>query len=427
MAVRVVSFEIKRIRGENGPERFDAWFKLAEACQAAANEFYKRWELWHFANDSATKIAQWQDQLRAHRKGCGPNPGKCPVECFEGFEASCEPSLYKQLAAKFPSLGTNTVTQLMNKLRTTLISKPAAQGSFPYWQAVILDQERRPCHTGPVPIPFPPTKCQLPETLDDGKCVLSLYVERQNVVDGRGEAIWDDIELVTKGRGIGSQLAVLRRMIEPGEGRWAFKGSSLFFHQRKNKWFAKLCYDRPKVAANIDPSKVAVLCAEEDRPWTLEIGDRRIWIGDDIAQRRRKFLRQGLGRKNNYRYAGSANKGHGRERAMAPQNILSRGWKDYVKSHNHATTKQVVTLCLQDNIGKIVYKQPTDAERDNLFLTRAGKIPGHNDSTGWDWYQVQAQLNYKAAEFGIEVSNERSGKPLKAKKQRKKKEAVASA
>ena len=82
-------------------------------------------------------------------------------------------------------------------------------------------------------------------------------------------------------------------------------------------------------------------------------------------------------------------------------------------------TKRVIDICVQENIGTLVYRQPVESERDHLFLARAGKIPGYNDSTGWDWYQVQAQLNYKAAEYGIIVTNERSGKPLKPKKERK--------
>src|SRR5690606_18159377 len=99
----------------------------------------------------------------------------------------------------------------------------------------------------------------------------------------------------------------------------------------KNKWFFLLCYQMPpEPPVEVSLDKEAHLWAGEDRPLILEIGDREIPIGgwgESVAATRKTLFTQRMSRKHNYRYAGSANKGHGKNRALEPTFRLSRRWK----------------------------------------------------------------------------------------------------
>lgn len=118
---------------------------------------------------------------------------------------------------------------------------------------------------------------------------------------------------------------------------------------------------------------------------------------------RRQVMAQRASRQNNYRNAGSANKGHGLNRAMEPVFRLSRRWKDFVKTFNHTSTNKVIQICLEHGIGTVVYRQPESDYGDSLFLATAGKQRWVKDSSGWDWFQVGSMLKYKGEGHGIGV------------------------
>jgi hypothetical protein len=158
----------------------------------------------------------------------------------------------------------------------------------------------------------------------------------------------------------------------------------------------------------LDANKVAILRAHVNRPWELVLPDGKMRMpggnGRYIGPVRRQLLMQRWNRQSNYTNAGSANKGHGRERAGAgPQWNLQQQWKNFVKRVNSGVVREVLNACVAAGCGTLVYEQPDGDFKDSRFLSMAGKVDGRNDSSAWDWFQVRTMLEQRSPECGVAV------------------------
>jgi hypothetical protein len=261
------------------------------------------------------------------------------------------------------------------------------------------------------PIPFDKANSTIepPDPADEnGSWKLRLRVDR---IDQPGKktatSTLDVVNLWSKGRKAAGQVAILKKI---AAGEYEFCGSNMIYSESKRKWFAAICYRSPRpTPAKVDTEKVAFLrpvatSAIKPHPWKLRVPKSNRWpggLGEYIGAVRRKIALERISRQRGYKNAGSANKGHGRNRALQPTWHLQQRWKDFVKTCNYQVAKDVVRQCVERSIGTLVYFQPGGKVRDSRFLTNAGKRDEVRESTGWDWYQIGKRLELLCEEAGI--------------------------
>jgi hypothetical protein len=191
------------------------------------------------------------------------------------------------------------------------------------------------------------------------------------------------------------------------QGIFAFKGSSLFYDERKKKFFVLLAYQRPShVVADVGDG-AAMLRAGQDCPLVLEIDEsidlRVVSRGESIAAMRQHNhgIRRAL--KSQYRYPAAGERGHGHRRKHGWRkklHKLSRDWNEFVKRHNHLWSITVVRCCVDRGISHLTFVQP---EGGNNFVGRAGVAKDVESS--WQWHQLKTLLAQKCQDAGISFSS----------------------
>jgi hypothetical protein len=486
-AVRTTRIEISEFLSDDPLSSKRRWIDLSEQCQEVMNWLWQQWEVWHVTHGSPAAIRQWlhatkewharneaslRSKKAASRKTGAPKPkankeGK-PKLAIYGISA--EMGLTEtNMQPHFSHVNHRTIGLLLNKFKEGVKSRKSASGSLSGWMAILLNREGRPSFTRPVPIPFDSQNARiLPPDKDHTTWRLSLRVDRIPREGKPAMSTEEIVELKTH-KAVVSQgkivklrpLAIASILERIDSGEYAFRGSSVVYDKAKRKWFAHISWRRTveEHGAGLDINKTAVLRAGDRRPWVLEVDDREYWWcggdGKHVSAVRERILRQRWERQDNYRYAGSASKGHGRKRACQGWDPkLSQRWRDFVKTCNHVTTRRVVDELVKRGVGRIVYMQPDGDYRDTRFLATAGKIRietrampladaerlaqgkrreclgvavkevgngqavvswYRNDASGWDWFQVATFLRSKCQEVGIHVEVlKESGEPAPA-------------
>lgn len=429
-SVKVAKFEVYRIEGDHKAVR-KRWHELAATVQQVTNCIWETWLCWHVANRSADQQREFLDRFAVWKEAKQGDKPKCELTAIP---KKLDKLIYDTLAKEFPGINTTARELIRNAVCLKIKSRKAAKGSLPGWAAIILRHESVPSSTRSQPIPFSNKNATIvPPAVEGERFRLRLRVDRYSQPGKKtGASHEDEIELLTNRRGIRQHEATLRKIVL---GDYKFCGSSLAYDRNLNKWFALVCYKMPETdKPALDANKQAVLHPGRNDPWALWHEGRWQWIGgvgNYIAAARTRLLTSRWSRQDNYRHAGSSTKGHGRERALLAVEKLSQGWKNFVKTVNHRATSEVVKSCVARGIGRLVYLQPAGDKRDARFLSRAGKVPGRRDSTGWDWHQVAAMLAYKCKEAGIVLDVRKCGgessddKPTPTKPKGKRAKAAA--
>lgn len=398
----VTSFEVKAVGGD-WTDTTNRWHEVSRQCQGVANLFWEAWVAWHYSHDSYRKMKDWLE------KRANGSKAKCPVDTMPKELAR---EIYRRATERYPGLSANLVSLVLQRVQKTMTARKAAKGSLPGATAILLNQESHPSYTRPFPILF--DRANTMTAFEDpaergGNWHLRMRFWRTQI-DGKSVRVEDRMELWCKGKKVQSQVRILERI---ASAEYKFCGSQLIYSRGKRKWFAKLCYEMPRPEKlPLDAGKVAVLSAGADCPLVLEMPDgdtkRPMGAGHHVIPVRRKLLKQRWNRRANYRNAGSASKGHGRERAGAgPQWKLQQRWKDFVKHNNRIAARAVIDWCVAAGVGAVEYWQPDGEFGATRFLHNAGKVDGRNDSTGWDWFQLRTFLEQAAAKVGIEVRVEK--------------------
>lgn len=399
-AVRVCRFEVFKVAGDDWRETYQRWHHLSGRCKQIVNFIWEQWLVWHVQNRSADKVRSFLEQHAAWKKAAdGTAKPKMDVSAWP---KELDKIIYSGLS-EFSDVNVRVQSLLQNVTKQKVNSRKAANGSLPGWEAILLRNESVPSSTRPQPIPYDSHNASLPTKREDGNWWMSLRIDRVACPGKPAKSHLDEVQLRVKSRG--GQQALLERI---ASGEYAFKGSSLVYSKQNRKWFVLVCYQQPAGECHdLDGNRVAILRPGRKSPWRLRIlGKRSFRVGGEgayIGHQRNRLLTHRWSRQENYRQAGSANKGHGRERALAPIERLSHWWKDFTKTANHTVTKQVIDICLREGIGTLVYVQPAGRNRDTRFLSTAGKVPNRHDSTGWDWFQVGSMLGYKSKDAGLHL------------------------
>lgn len=397
MTVKTMRYEIVGWQGD--PKDAKArWMELADECREIVNVIWQQWEVYHVGLGNDVKVQRFAEDLRAYRRGETKDKPKLGVHCWDSPFGK---TVYRKLTERFPSVHLRVVVLLMDIVKKRMSGKDV-EGKWAIWQAVLMNRQGRPNCVHDQPIPFDRASCKpFSEAGEKGTNYwLEINLTRVPRPGKVATSICDRVQLKARGSG----LAIMRRMVS---GEYKFCGSKIVFDSSRRKWYALLSYnDHVEDVENPELTETATLHALRDSPWAFWIGGNWEWFGgcgSYIGATRRRLLTSRWSRQEQYRYAGSSNKGHGRERAMQGVEKLSRGWKDFVKTVNHQLTRAVVMRCIDRRVKRLIYLQPAGDKRETRFLTVDGKVPGREDATGWDWAQVGSLLSYKCKELGIHL------------------------
>lgn len=411
--IGVLKLTVHTVDGE-WRDWFGRMLALGEEVKRLHNRMWQRWLIWHITQGNDYRIREYMERLREWHKAEGKKPSKpkCEVQCVPKELSN---AIYHDLSDFVPGLNKAPLTLAMNAMQGKMKTAPAASGSFPRWMRILAGDESTPGFQRAMPIPFSKVNSELiPPTTAGGNWQLVLRVDR--IDDGSGKPAKgnrDVLTLRTGGKGGRSAVAGLWKI---ASGEWKFCGSNLVYREShgKKEFAVHICYQAPKAEkADVDKDRCAIVAPAVSHPWAMIVDGRKLrlggWNGSYIAHARRRCLTQRWSRQGAYRYAGSARKGHGRQRALKSLEKLRDLWKNFVRDCNETVTRQIVNTLKDRRCGKVVYYQPEGRFAEGRFLSTAGKVPGRHDASSWDWYQFGKRLQDKCAEAGIECEVRKHG------------------
>lgn len=389
--VRVYRYEIGKVFDDDPVEVYRRWHRLRNEVRRACNIYVQAWMHWHYVQGHFTRLEELLEAFRAWEEADPKTRGPKPKWDVPAMPPNGEkPSLYSVVAGRCREITSDTVSTLCQIWRGNLLNGKDSAGKMKRWIAILLGIDGSPVTNRDLIIPIKPGSFDLLE--DRRVCV---QTSRQDVPGKKVGRVTRDTFAVRLPRRTTSGSTILDRCMS---GEYRPRNASLMYSPGNRRWYFLLAYQSPATAvAASDPSRVARLRPHAEHPWEVELPDRTVWVGGDgkhVAAVRQKVFGQRESRHRNYRYAGSANKGHGRNRALAPVRRLERRWKDFVKSYNHEVTRTVVALCVEAGVGTLVYEQPVGEKRDEMYLAWAGRR-GVRTQSFWDWFQIKTMLAYK--------------------------------
>lgn len=377
------------------PERKQEWLHISRQMQRIVNRMWQLWLVHHVQNDSSNKIRDYLDSLAKWRE---TKQGDKPKLDVQAIPKELSNQIYHSISTEFTDVHVRTRVLLQNKWNGKLTKRKAANGNLSGWMAILLANESLPSSTKPQPIEF--DKCNSPKETtfskdDDGKYWMTLAVER---VMQSGKSVIDRVSMVLNKRKTQSVRAIVDRILS---GEYAYKGSSLSYD--RGKWFANISYEMPAKSdvPPLNPDREIYLVPGKKSPWIVVIPHkqdkwRAFSHGQHVVRMRQVLQRERWSRQEHNRWGSSSTKGRGANRAKAVWTKLSSRWKDFTKTYNNEVTRRVVDIAVRNGCGTIVYWQPKDLKRDNMFLAREGR--DERSMMTWDWFQVGTQLKSKAEE-----------------------------
>ena len=421
-AVRTTRIEIFGF-GRTSGER-ENWVHMSRQMQRMLNRMWQIWLVHHAEASSADLLRKHLDDFAKWKT---TKQGTKPKWPCNACEKTLSNKIYHTITKEFPDVNARTRVLVQNKWQGTLTTRKAANGSLPGWVSILFGNESIPSFTRPQPFAFDHENGKL--SRNDKRCELTVRIERLFAEAGTvKKSLVETCELMTGKRKAAGVRKIIDRIID---GEYGWKGSSLLFD--RGKWYALLSYqmpdkdhkpldsgstlyvvpakNRPNLPFQLEARSDGIADAPRKRrgrgPWLIKTVDAKgkidRWLfggeGKHIEYARRAILDERSSRKEHYRWAGSAQKGNGRQRADAVWTKLSSHWKNFVKRYNHEVSRRLVNMCVQRGIGRIVYCQPRDSQRDKTYLATVGNRPG--SAMLWDFFQMGTLLAYKCDHEGI--------------------------
>ena len=375
------------------------WYARACEMRDLNNFVWRQWEAWHTQRDSTRLLREDLDNYAAWKETPKKERGEKPTFRVQAWHADFATELYHAARERFPALATRVLTLAIQKIRGNVVTKKSiAVPSLKWWQAILIDRDRRGSSKHPQPIPFDRSKCKLLPCDSLGRISMEVSVDRVER-PGKKTALGTVHEFFLKTGGKRRKYAQLAHELAAGQHK--LRGSQLVYNANKKKWFVCLTIDQPDTPAEVDAEQVAVLRAGTRVNWKLRINGTSNKLGGrghHVAHVRRGLLLQRWGRQESYRHA-PARKGRGKQNALAPLFKLQNRWNNFTRRLNDELVTQVVQTLVETGTGTLVLVGG-DAQR---LLAVAGKIEGREDSTGWPWHQLEQLLEQKCNKFGIAV------------------------
>ncbi len=411
--VGFVRFEILGLDQETK----DHWEFLANAIKRLTNCYWRSWLIAHTQEGNDKRTQQYLADLKAWHEAGGK--GTKPFCEVEFVTPEIQKRIRQAIKDHYAMVNDQCVQLAIQRLWKDAIKKKSSKGSVLRWIRILADDGEFPSVSSPQPIPFNSRNSGIivPPS-DDEDFQLYLHLDRIEQ-PGRKKATSTKqrVRLKTRDHKTVRKRAILWKIAEGKE--YEFAGSHLVYRESKNKWFAHICYRKRKTAKpKVNPDRVAFLRPARQRPWWLRIDGYHHYMGGQdgrhVAHTRQQLLTSRWGRQESYKHASDARRGHGRDRANGRVYLLKDRWNDFSKTANERLVHDVVTKCVEEKCGRLIYYQPTGAARENRFLHLAGKVPGRVDNTSWGWSQVHDLLARKCKELGIELTTRKFGQRTKA-------------
>lgn len=375
-------------------------YALASQMREAYNFVWRRWEAWHTAHDTSSKLRECLAADRAWREADTKTRGRRPKWNVQPWPNELAKELYHALARRCPGLNSRVLVLLLQRIRQVVTTKQSSAAATKWWIAILLDLDGRGSSRHPQPIPFDAANAKLLPADEKGRVWLEVRLDRIQRAGGkRGTSTVIRAALKTGGK----RAHYARPAVQMAAGSRKMSGAQVIYDGTKKKWFAALTYepDAPE-AVLLDPGRTAILRPGRKSCWLLRLDGRTQRLGGrghHVRHVRRSLLMQRWSRQHSYTYS-PKRKGRGKDRALVPLFKLSNRWLNFTKSCNQQLVADVAERLLEHCAGKVVLVQQV---RGETVLATSGKIEGRNDSTSWPWYQVQQLLQQKCQRHNIEV------------------------
>jgi IS605 OrfB family transposase len=171
---------------------------------------------------------------------------------------------------------------------------------------------------------------------------------------------------------------------------YQIKGSSIGIDG--NKIILNLSLEIPKSFVELDENTVVgvdlginipAYCATNNTVANKPLGDKEdfLKVRTQLQKQKRRFQRNLKNSKG----------GHGRNKKLKALEVFNKKERNYVNTYNHMISKRVVDFALR-NKAKYINVENLEGYNTNDFVLR-----------NWSYYQLQTQIEYKAAKYGIEL------------------------
>jgi hypothetical protein len=430
---KVIRVELSGCDGDFAEEK-RRLVMLSCQMQQITNDFYSQWFRLHRQAGSPTALRKWIEEdkewarkyaklaaaQKAEKNGKKGKNGKkkasdqpkvdipprikCPVQPYTN-EMGIQ--IYGLLTTQHANLGTKPIGIVTNRLSKTLIKAPATKSKYKRWFRILTGLGEYPQSSKPLPVPFYTSNSNLvvPRSNDE-PWKLTVRYEK---IEGKRFLRPMTFRLTTGGR----KLSPIRRVLwKIASGDYILNTSQLV--QFEGKWYADICYLIPGVTASFSSTKTAIVSAGRYGAVLFRINGKtqmRMRSCKHIKRARRSLTLQRFGKNESYKYASSARKNHGRK-VHDWRKKSERNWRNRTKTFNNNWAAEVISTCVKFGIGRLVTYQPTGKWRDSRYLSHVGKI-GRSESTAWDWYHMQRQLEQVGKAAGINVVIKQGGKSRK--------------
>lgn len=194
---------------------------------------------------------------------------------------------------------------------------------------------------------------------------------------------------------------------------YSFGGSKLLLDG--SKIFLLLNIQFESSEKQLDPNKIATASLEYNCPIRVNIGKKKFEIGSNTYIKKRMGIKGAIRRiQKELKYAKG---GHGRNKKLQKLEDFKKMESEVVKNALHKYSKELINLCLKNNVGKLILASDSEFEKSieakikelqkNDSLSYAEKQHLIEEAkitiSTWSYLGLINMISYKAKIHGIEV------------------------
>lgn len=212
------------------------------------------------------------------------------------------------------------------------------------------------------------------------------------------------------GKGLSGNRSLFEKCLNE---EYQFGGSKLFLDGSKIYLLLNIQFE--STDNNLDPNKVATASLDYNCPISLSIGKNKFNIGSNTYIKKRMGIKGSIRRiQKELKYAQG---GHGRKKKLQKLEDFKKAEKDVVKSSLHKYSRELINICLKNNVGKLILS--SDSEFDKSIEAKIQEVK-KNDSLSyaekqhlideakiiistWSYLGLINLITYKANLHGIEI------------------------
>lgn len=373
-------------------------------CCIARNAAVTHWLLWRRQNPDWEPGGYYKPPERKIKRKPKPidpdTPTKPPKDPPYAPREFLSREMYGVAVQASPNLNTSICSSCVQEVNARLRANTAYNhdGDARYvWQAILSSEVSLPTWRGGR-IPMPRSVAMLTYTNDECSLRFPLLSKRSGY-----RLLSPTVRLHASDLKAGNRR-MLRRL---ATGDLRLADSQVV--ERKDKWYAQLCYDSPSQAIDLPTERVLVIrpsLPDDRRPfvaaWVTLDGHELTWgLGNGKplvmdyrrVQARRRALRS--------RYSDGCGTGHGRVRWYKTIKPMSRYVRDMCARFTKQTVADIVALAICEQCGSVLYREPTMPLRNNSWFTV--------DDVPFNWTEFEARLAFKCELSSLEYDKQRIG------------------